>query len=247
VAAADIPASHLDLLAAVSPPLYKQISRQYARNRIAEDYGSFEYSSIEHVQVFGSLQLHGLCRVFDVREQLMRASFAEAGSAAASADISSSSSSSGSSSSSSSAAGPSRAVPTLVPRQQQLLPPLLLTLAEFALLLPDLNMAVVPLVMLPIAQGMQHLTHGTPCNQAALEAKVDALTAPVLLQLGPVVLQYVRKGAAAAAAAGVQHSTWGRAADNGDLSSAAGCLAFAAVNILRTGVTCTPCLQSDAV
>ncbi|KAF6258450.1 hypothetical protein COO60DRAFT_1120852 [Scenedesmus sp. NREL 46B-D3] len=45
-AAADVPASHLRLLAALSPPLHQQLSRRYADNPRAGDYGSFKVESV---------------------------------------------------------------------------------------------------------------------------------------------------------------------------------------------------------
>jgi hypothetical protein len=89
----------------------------------------------------------------------------------------------------------------LLPREQELLLPLLLTLVEYMLLLPDRNQTVLPLVLQPMVVLCKQLKRNkSSCSSAAAagaagaaeNALADALIGPVLLQVGPAVLQYLR-------------------------------------------------------
>jgi hypothetical protein len=90
----------------------------------------------------------------------------------------------------------------VVPRELQLLLPLLLTVIEAMLLLPQRSHNIIP-------WGLQLATHimstaeladgAAPAKITATAAHTDALVGPVLLQLGPAVMQYIRQANAAAA------------------------------------------------
>jgi hypothetical protein len=211
-AAADIPASHLDLLAAVSSALHKQLSRQYAFHPAAEDYGSFKLASTELREDHAGLVMKGLYCVLGTRGKMQEDDYAAKLAALMEQQDSSSSSSSSSSGGSSAAllgsliAGfPS----TVLPREQELLLPLLLTLVEHTTLFPAPNQGVLPVALSLVAEIMSQSSLDSlqvvpsDASMGSLDANEvaaalpDGLTAAVLLQLGPVVLQYLRDAAAA--------------------------------------------------
>jgi hypothetical protein len=253
-AAGEVPASHLDLLAALSSPLHKQISRQYARNPNAGDYGSFKSDSVEQAQHRAVLVLNGLYSVFKLREELLDGGDVGATLLEAMGEDGSSSSSSSIASSSFHAAVGG----TVVPREQQLLMPLLLTLVDYMQLMPGTGQGVVPLAMQLFSQAGKQaglkapviLPGGTAAAAAAAStigavseaALIDGLTAPVLLQLGPVALQYLRDAAAAGAnpqASALEALMGGSAAAAGPQEAfvVTGCLAVTVMEILATGAS----------
>jgi hypothetical protein len=136
-AAGGVPASHAALLTAVSPAP-EQTHREYRHNSSASGFGSFSScgDSLLHRDLLAAL--NGLAAVLTRRDelltQLLQGSRA-AGSAAAAAVTPG-----GSSSSSSSDYG----VRTVVPRELQLLLPLLLTVIEAMLLLPQRSHNIIP-------------------------------------------------------------------------------------------------------
>jgi hypothetical protein len=258
-AAADIPASHLDLLASVSPPLHKQISRQHARNPAAEDYGSFQRGNVKQAHLTARLVLMGFLSVLKLPIELPTTP----GVTAAGRKHNSGSSSLSYASSSIHTA----ASETVIPREQQLLLPLLLTLIEYMQLMPEPQQGVVaPAMQLILAflkqSGLKSppqlpgCTEGSSSTAAAAAASTaapvmnaalaDGLTAPVLLQLGPVALQYLRNAAAGATPEAVVHEAimmGGSVADGGspDGYIVIGNLAFLVMEILAAGTIETDC------
>jgi hypothetical protein len=222
-AAADVPASHLELLAALSPPMRKQVSSQYKDTLRAEDYGSFNTDTVTGAERQADLVLNGLLVVLRWRQQLLNGVSPAAEIAEALAGGSSSSNGSGGNASNRTALLAART--TVVLHEQQLLPPLVQTLAEYMLLLPAPSHGVVPHAMQVIAaiiesagtwQERAHTQLAASSTDTAAAAAAaalaagpalsgralaDGLAAPVLLQLGPVVLQYLGGAAAAAATA----------------------------------------------
>jgi hypothetical protein len=96
-----------------------------------------------------------------------------------------------------------------VPRELQLLLQLLLTIIEAVLLLPQRSHNILPWGLQLATRVMKTARLAVPSSVAdrstsatttATAAHTDALVGPVLLQLGPAVMQYTREANAAAAA-----------------------------------------------
>jgi hypothetical protein len=241
----DVPAGHLDLLTAVSPPLRNQVSSRCGNSPAAGDYGIFNEATVERVEHMAVLVLHGLTSVLLLRERLVMG----ASPAAAVADVFRVY---GRSISISSVAGNPTAAAgmTVVPREQRLLLPLVLTLVEYMLLLPAPIQSVVPpamrLVVLLLSQsgeGKMHVPTASRMNAAAAAADTalaDPLVAPVLLQLGPAVLQYLREAAAPAAGPSaleraIRNTSMSNTPDPQELPKLADNLALLVEMLLNTG------------
>jgi hypothetical protein len=210
----------------------------------ASDYGSFNMDSVEQAENRAVLVINGLAAVLSMRGDLLHDKSSTAAARAAAMAASSSSSAGGSSS------PPAGA--TVVPHEQQLLLSLLLTVAEYMLLLPAPSQGVLPSAMQLLARivkqssaqrfcavGSSGAAAATAADDLAL---ADALVVPVLLQVGPAVLRYVRdaNAAGAGAAAAVGQAMLGRHAagcssDAEDVSTASGCLAMIALEVLEAG------------
>jgi hypothetical protein len=273
-AAAGNPASHLDLLAAVSPPLHKLISRQHARTHTAGDYGSFKRDSAEQAQHYARLVAPGIYTLYKLRDEFIRGGDVVTSLlAAVAADHAAFTAISNNDNGGSSAFSSTRASAgdTAVPRQEQLLLPLLLTMMEYTQLMPEPRHGVIP-------SGVQLLTHiftqqgpnsplqlldGTEASSssaaaaeegeeeaaatvatvaaASVAALADGLTAPLLLQLGPLALQYLRDAAAAATPgaaaleAALTRGSAAAAADQKSVSVVSRCLAGMVIKILAHG------------
>jgi hypothetical protein len=169
--------------------------------------------NIDHDQLatWAAASLMGISGFFIRRKQLLQPTAASSyGPCAATWAVSSSTAAAASGSSSSSSTQQVSALP-----QDALLLPLLLTLAELAELQPStkgcwLLPATVPAIVTVIEVECQQLMPtgpGTSQHTAAAAAAAagtavaDALAAPVFVQLGPALMQYMKEAAATAAAA----------------------------------------------
>jgi hypothetical protein len=214
-AAGGVPANHVTLLTAVSPVLEEQTHRQYPQQPSASGFGSFSSCGDNLLHRDMEAALGGLLAVLERREelltQLQQGSRAATNAAAAATMPGSSSSSSSSSQVGVTAAG--RVVRSAVPRELQLLLPLLLTVIEAMQLLPRHSHAqgIMPsglLLAITIMKAAKLVPNPSPDAVFDMSATwttaavfADSLAGPVLLQLGPAVMQYLREVEAAAAAA----------------------------------------------
>jgi hypothetical protein len=233
-AAGDVPASHLQLLAALSPPLHKQLGRQYRDTPTADNYGSFNMHSMDAAEQQAELVIVILFNLLSDRERAIKEGRLEGGrsTAMAAATGASSSSSSGSDHNQSSvtrtvqpaAAAAGAAQKTVIPCEQQLLLPLALTVIELLLLLPAPSQGVLPmgLQLLWKLVGAAHSSSDQSCvrngyafsgahvaQAVPTAALVVGLAEPLLLQLAPAALWYINQVEAAAAAAAAVSGTAG--------------------------------------
>jgi hypothetical protein len=204
LAADDVPASHLQLLAALSPSLHQQISRRNVLTPGADEFGSFNCNeSAEGDEQHAIRLLTGLMCVLAVRRDILKNSNLVRRPVA------------GNSSSSSMPSGAKLQCNAVVPREQQLLLPLVLTVLELSLLLPAPQQGVMRmgLQVMPYIMGSAEFKPAAPGNAAAGAAPaapsahsdrpytpaalMEALASPVCLQLGPAVMQYLREVPAA--------------------------------------------------
>jgi hypothetical protein len=232
-AAADVPASHLQLLAVLSPPLHKQLGRQYPNTPTADNYGSFNMHSMDAAEQQAELVIVNLFNLLSDHERAIKEGQLEGAQSAAMAAATGASSSSSSSSGSGSdhnqssvtrtvqpaaAAAAAAAQKTVIPREQQLLLPLALTVIELLSLLPAPSQGVLPMGLQLLWKLLRaaHSSSDQSCvrnglayagvhvpQAAPTAALVVGLAAPLLLQLAPTALWYINEAEAAAAAAAV--------------------------------------------
>jgi hypothetical protein len=199
----DVPAPHMSLLCALAPAL-QQLPASLAELNVMRNIDDDELATL------AAASLKCICAVLIKRKQLLQTTTASPyGPVAASSSVgSSTATATGSSSSSSAQQG------SVLPRDELLLP-LLLTLAELAVMQPSttdtwlLPAAVSASVMVLHVQCQQLVptcaAMGEPKATAAGTAVADALAAPVFLQLGPAVMQHLKE-TAAAPAGGCSHT-----------------------------------------
>jgi hypothetical protein len=195
---AAVPASHEALLAALSPAL-----QQLDWSLMPEVFGGAETGAAASLVI--QKELRGLDALVEVRAaQLMKTA-----AAAATAQPSSSSSSNSSR---------DAAIGTVVPRAEQLLPPLLLTLLELAQLQPTSDNTAVLTAVQVVKKILEQsfatsyaASSSSSSNTAAASQEHSALLSSlvVLLQLAPLVLLHIKQAetTAAAAAAGQPPAT----------------------------------------